>query len=87
MPMLDRKSVHHMVQERLSILQKGDHEQAFIQDVNRLMDIDSDQSLPGINASVWLDQIAALSDDTLARYARAYHPGLLDPFRGTSFDT
>lgn len=85
--MLDRKSVHHMVKERLGILPDGAHEQAFIQDVNRLMDVDNDQSLPGINASVWLDQIAALSDDTLTRYARAYHPGLLDPFRGTSFDT
>lgn len=58
----------------------------FATDVERLFDIASDQSIPGISAEIWLQQIRDMSKDRLLNYIAEYRKGLLNPFRGTSWE-
>lgn len=83
-PMLDRVSLHNLVRERLNMLPDFPTKSDFISDVENLMRLDNNQSLPGIAASIWLDQISDLSDDRLLNYAQSYRKGLLDPWKETS---
>ena len=82
--MLDRVSLHNLVRERLNMLPDFPTKSDFISDVENLMRLDNNQSLPGIAASIWLDQISDLSDDRLLNYAQSYRKGLLDPWKETS---
>lgn len=84
MPMLDRVSLHNLVRERLNTLPDFPTKNDFISDVENLIRLDNNQSLPGIAASIWLDQISDLSDDRLLNYAQSYRKGLLDPWKETS---
>lgn len=84
MPMLDRVSLHNLVRERLNTLPDFPTKNDFVADVEDLMKLDSDQSLPGITASIWLDMLSNLSNTAFLSYARSYHKGLLDPWTETS---
>lgn len=82
-PMLDRVSIHNLVRERLNTLPDFPAKNDFIADVEDLMKLDNDQSLPGITASTWLDMLSDLSDTTFLSYAQSYHKGLLNPWAET----
>lgn len=58
----------------------------FTADVERLFDTASDQSMPGISAEIWLQQIRNMPKDRLLNYIAEYRKGLLNPFRGTSWE-
>ena len=83
-PMLDRVSIHNLVRERLNMLPDFPAKNDFIADIEDLMKLDSDQSLPGVTASTWLDMLSDLSDTAFLSYAQSYHKGLLDPWAETS---
>ena len=82
--MLDRVSIHNLVRERLNMLPDFPAKNDFIADIEDLMKLDSDQSLPGVTASTWLDMLSDLSDTAFLSYAQSYHKGLLDPWAETS---
>ncbi len=52
----------------------------FQTDVNRLLEIASNDSLPGITADVWLDKIIQSDVNFLNGYVERYQAGWLNPF-------
>lgn len=73
-----RKNIHDRINQRLNSLPEMPARQAFVRDVQALISMDSDCSLPGITAQVWLDKLIDLPDSRFVDYARSYTPGLLD---------
>lgn len=55
--------------------------QAFANDVHRLLELDADDFLPGITASVWLEKLLDLDADSLTTYVKNYKAGQLNPLR------
>ena len=78
--MTDLKSLLHMSEQMLKDVPDTTAGQAFKSDVERLMSLASDQSLPGITSEVWLDKLTDMSPDKLQEYVRQYRPGLLNPW-------
>lgn len=74
-----RKNIHDKINQRLNSLPEMPAKQAFVRDVQALISMDSDCSLPGITAQIWLDKLIDLPDSRFVDYARFYTPGLLDP--------
>ena len=65
--------------ERVASLKDAKGYEAFCLDYQRLKNMSGSQSLPGITASTWLEQLSALSEDGLRSYVDRYKAGLLDP--------
>lgn len=77
--MLDRKSIHNMMQKQLTSLPDTPGKQDFVHDVQQLILLDNDNNLIGITARIWLDKLTDLSDAQLIGYVKTYRAGLLDP--------
>lgn len=77
--MLDRKSIHNMMQKQLTSLPDIPGKQDFVHDVQQLILLDNDNNLIGITARIWLDKLTDLSDTQLIGYVKTYRAGLLDP--------
>lgn len=73
-----RKAVYAAIDSRIQSMQDIPQVKAFAADVEKLKQLDSDASLPGITAQVWLDKIAEIPLSKLRDYVRQYRPGLLD---------
>lgn len=79
---MNRTQIHQAILNRIQKLPETKATKEFLSDVQHLCDMNSDQSLPGINASVWLDTLYAMPDNKLEWYAMQYVKGRLDPFKG-----
>lgn len=69
-------------QRVLTRIQKFDYlpnYQPFLEDVTALTHISSNQSLPGITAETWLEQLDTISDGLLTAYIAKYSKGRLNP--------
>lgn len=73
-----RKKVYESIDSRIQSMQDIPQIKAFTKDVEILKELDSNASLPGITAQVWLDKIAEMPLSELRDYVRRYRPGLLD---------
>lgn len=76
---MNRQAKHQNLLERISKLQDTNTKKSFLQDVQRLCELDSNQSLPGITASVWIDKLTELSDEQLYKYMSKYQKDMLNP--------
>ena len=77
--MLDRKSIHNMMQKQLTSLPDIPGKQDFVHDAQQLILLDNDNNLIGVTARIWLDKLTDLSDTQLIGYVKTYRAGLLDP--------
>lgn len=75
-----REQIHATLRKRVAQLPDSPAKQAFQEDLERLCQLDSNQSLPGITASAWIDKLDNLSDDLLKDYVQKYKKNLLNPW-------
>lgn len=78
---MNRNTLHQHLITRIQALDNYPNKDIFLTDVQRLCDLDSNQSLPGITASVWIDKLSELSDDKLYDYMTKYRKDMLNPWQ------
>ena len=77
---MSREELHAKLKQRVIAITPMLTTQVFIEDLERLFLMDSDQSIQGITASIWLEKLNNLSDDKLTEYIQNYKKDLLNPF-------
>lgn len=77
---MNRNTLHQHLITRIQALDNHPNKDIFLTDVQKLCNLDSNQSLPGITASVWIDKLSELSDDKLYDYMTKYRKDMLNPW-------